>query len=128
MCVCVGEGREEKINMDGYVDGIECDRGKLILMVTLPPILDPSAGTSVGDRGDTAGSHDVGVEAGEGGEEVDDGDDVEYIYPADQQPEEEKEELRNDRAVKIPRELSWQHVHNTIERTYCMTCTLRETC
>ena len=33
MCVCVGEGREEKINMDGYVDGIECDRGKLILMV-----------------------------------------------------------------------------------------------
>ena len=85
-------------------------------MVTLPLILDLPADTSVGDRGDIAGCHDVGVEAGEGGEEVDDGDDVEYIYPADQQPEEEKEELRNDRAVKIPRELSCQHVHNTIER------------
>lgn len=121
-------GRGGKRNMDGYVDGIECDRGKLIFMVTLPPILDHPAGTSVGDRGDTAGSHDVSVEVGEGGEEVDDGDDVEYIYPADQQPEEEKEELRNDRAVKIPRELSRQHVHNTIACAYCMICTLKETC
>ena len=37
-----------------------------------------------------------------GGEEGEDQDDMEYNYLADQQ-EEEKEEFRNDRAVRIPR-------------------------
>ena len=37
-------------------------------------------------------------------EEGDDQDDMEYNYLADQPQEEENEEFRNDRAVRIPRQ------------------------
>lgn len=70
----------------------------------VPPTLDSPVSADVRGEDGVVGGHDIGGD--KAGEEVDDGDDVDYNYLADQQPEEEKEEFRNDRAVKIPRKFS----------------------
>ena len=69
-----------------------------------PPTLDSPVSADVRGEDGVVGGCDIGGD--KVGEEVDDGDDVDYNYLADQQPEEEKEEFRNDRAVKIPRKFS----------------------
>lgn len=69
-----------------------------------PPTLDSPVSADVRGEDGVVGGRDIGGD--KAGEEVDDGDDVDYNYLADQQPEEEKEEFRNDRAVKIPRKFS----------------------
>ena len=75
------------------------------LCLNIPPSLDSPVSADVRGEGGVVSSHDVGGDIA--GEEIEDGDDVDYNYLADQQPEEEKEEFRNDRAVKIPRKLSY---------------------